>query len=53
MNIPQPLNFKVFIFNVTNPNEVIEGGTPMVKEIGPYVYKYVNDNFKCSHRLLK
>lgn len=24
-NTPQPLLFKVFIFNVTNPNEVLEG----------------------------
>ncbi|XP_055324872.1 sensory neuron membrane protein 2 [Sitodiplosis mosellana] len=39
VNIPQPLHFKVFIFNVTNPNEVIEGGVPKVKEIGPYIYR--------------
>lgn len=41
VDIPQPLLFKVFIFNVTNPNEVIEGGVPKVKEIGPYIYRYV------------
>lgn len=39
VNIPQPLLFKVFIFNVTNPNEVIEGAVPNVKEIGPYIYR--------------
>lgn len=41
VDIPQPIMFKVFVFNVTNPNEVIEGAVPKVKEIGPYVYKYV------------
>ncbi|XP_031619587.1 sensory neuron membrane protein 2 [Contarinia nasturtii] len=39
VNIPQPLSFKVFIFNVTNPSEVIDGGVPNVKEVGPYVYR--------------
>lgn len=39
VNTPQPLDFKVFIFNVTNPNEIMKGATPTVKEIGPYIYK--------------
>lgn len=42
VNIPQPLAFKVYIFNVTNPSEVINGGVPNVNEVGPYVYKYKN-----------
>ncbi|XP_037813023.1 sensory neuron membrane protein 2 [Lucilia sericata] len=36
---PQPLTFKVYIFNVTNPHKVQQGALPIVKEIGPYVYK--------------
>lgn len=36
--VPQPLDFKVYIFNVTNPHEIQQGGTPKVEEIGPFVY---------------
>lgn len=39
VNLPQPLHFKVYIFNVTNPKEVMKGATPTVKEVGPYVYR--------------
>lgn len=39
VNLPQPLHFNVYIFNVSNPMEVQQGGLPIVKEIGPYVYK--------------
>lgn len=37
--LPQPLLFKVYIFNITNPQKVQEGELPIVKEVGPYVYK--------------
>ncbi|XP_017843953.1 sensory neuron membrane protein 2 isoform X2 [Drosophila busckii] len=39
VNLPQPLNFKVYIFNVTNPDKIQHGAIPIVEEIGPYVYK--------------
>lgn len=39
VQLPQPLTFKVYIFNVTNPYSVQQGAIPIVKEIGPYVYK--------------
>ncbi|KAM7358354.1 sensory neuron membrane protein 2 isoform 3-T8 [Cochliomyia hominivorax] len=39
IQLPQPLTFKVYIFNVTNPYRVQQGAIPIVKEIGPYVYK--------------
>nr|WJJ63368.1 sensory neuron membrane protein 2a [Pachyrhinus yasumatsui] len=39
MKIPFPLDFKVYLFNVQNPEEIILGAKPVVKEIGPYVYK--------------
>ena len=37
--LPIPLTFKIYVFNVTNTEEVNEGSKPEVKEIGPYVYK--------------
>ncbi|XP_052846716.1 sensory neuron membrane protein 2 isoform X1 [Drosophila gunungcola] len=39
VKLPQPLNFKVYIFNVTNPDRIQQGAIPIVEEIGPYVYK--------------
>uniref|UniRef100_A0A1Q3FQQ9 Sensory neuron membrane protein 2 n=1 Tax=Culex tarsalis TaxID=7177 RepID=A0A1Q3FQQ9_CULTA len=36
--LPQPLDFKVYIFNVTNPYEVQMGKRPRVVEVGPYIY---------------
>jgi len=37
--IPDPLNFKIYIFNVTNPMDVQGGGVPALSEIGPYFYE--------------
>ncbi|XP_047524221.1 sensory neuron membrane protein 2 [Pieris napi] len=37
--IPFPLDFKVRLFNITNPDEVRAGGVPAVTELGPYIYK--------------
>ncbi|XP_076331595.1 platelet glycoprotein 4-like isoform X2 [Tachypleus tridentatus] len=39
-NIPVPIYVKFFIFNITNPLDVMnEGAKPVVKEIGPYTFK--------------
>ncbi|XP_032512160.2 sensory neuron membrane protein 2-like [Danaus plexippus] len=37
--LPMPLSFKVYIFTVTNTENVNNGEKPVLKEIGPYVYK--------------
>nr|QMS80369.1 sensory neuron membrane protein [Histia rhodope] len=37
--LPMPLNFKIYVFNVTNVEEVNAGANPKLVEIGPYVYK--------------
>ncbi|XP_069696282.1 sensory neuron membrane protein 1-like [Periplaneta americana] len=36
---PYPMDFKIFLFNVTNPMEVQKGATPVLQEVGPYCYK--------------
>ncbi|XP_072748122.1 sensory neuron membrane protein 1 isoform X2 [Anoplolepis gracilipes] len=37
-NFPLPLDFKVYLFNVTNPDEIAQGQKPIVKEVGPFFY---------------
>ncbi|XP_049865273.1 sensory neuron membrane protein 2-like [Pectinophora gossypiella] len=37
--LPMPLDFKIYVFNVTNPDEINNGEKPKLAEIGPYVYK--------------
>ncbi|XP_026745475.1 sensory neuron membrane protein 2-like [Trichoplusia ni] len=37
--LPMPLDFKVYLFNVSNVDEVNRGKKPILNEIGPYVYK--------------
>lgn len=39
---PLAIQFKVYLFNVTNPEEVQNGANPVVQEVGPYVYEYVD-----------
>nr|XP_022900227.1 sensory neuron membrane protein 2-like [Onthophagus taurus] len=36
---PVPFSFKVYIFNVENPDDILRGSKPILKELGPYVYK--------------
>jgi hypothetical protein len=35
---PFPLTFKVYMFNITNPLEVVEGKKPHIEQVGPYVF---------------
>lgn len=37
--IPFYLNFRIYVFNVTNPDEVTKGGKPIIREIGPYFFE--------------
>lgn len=38
--IPFPFKFKIYFFNVSNPDEVQLGAKPSFKEVGPYIYEY-------------
>nr|CAI5832880.1 unnamed protein product [Callosobruchus analis] len=39
MKMPFPFTFKVHIFNIKNPDEIMEGAKPVVEEVGPFVYR--------------
>lgn len=35
---PIPIPFMIYLFNVTNPDEVDVGGKPNLEEVGPYTF---------------
>ena len=35
-----PIYMKYYVFNLTNPDEIMEGATPNVTQLGPYSYRY-------------
>ncbi|XP_066507373.1 scavenger receptor class B member 1 isoform X2 [Hoplias malabaricus] len=37
-DIPVPFFMSIYFFNITNPDEILAGGKPEVKQRGPYVY---------------
>lgn len=39
LKVPFPLDFKIYMFNVTNYREVTNGAKPIVNEVGPYVFE--------------
>nr|ALR72545.1 sensory neuron membrane protein SNMP3 [Colaphellus bowringi] len=39
MKTPFPFTFKVYLFDVQNPQEILQGAKPVLRETGPFVYK--------------
>lgn len=37
--LPWPLDFKIYLFNVTNAEEIEEGKKPKLQEVGPFFYE--------------
>jgi scavenger receptor class B protein 1 len=37
--VPIPIQSKVYLFDLVNPEEFKNGDKPIVREMGPYVYK--------------
>lgn len=61
-NSTVPLNVKMYVFNVTNPEEVIKGAKPKLNEVGPFsfterrkknVIGISNDNTTLDYRLIR
>lgn len=39
--VPFPLNLSVRIWTISNGDAILTGGVPEMRELGPYIYKYV------------
>lgn len=37
--VPFAIDFKIYMFNILNREEVANGGKPKLQEIGPYVFE--------------
>ncbi|KAK9509767.1 hypothetical protein O3M35_007005 [Rhynocoris fuscipes] len=49
MNVPFPLEFKVYFFNVTNADDVHIGERPKLQEVGPYIFDLYKSKVNVSY----
>ncbi|XP_031624944.1 sensory neuron membrane protein 1-like [Contarinia nasturtii] len=45
VKVPFFLDFRIYVFNLTNPDEVTKGGKPKVQEVGPYFFEEWKEKF--------
>ncbi|XP_058792668.1 sensory neuron membrane protein 1-like [Phymastichus coffea] len=41
--LPFPFELRVYIFNVTNPDDIAKGGKPILNEVGPFIYDILHE----------
>lgn len=46
---PAPLTLTAYVYHVVNPVELIEGATPIIEEMGPYVYHQYTTNYDLAY----
>lgn len=46
--IPVPFYMSIYFFDVVNPQEILDGGVPEVRERGPYVYRQFRHKMNIS-----
>nr|AIU56857.1 sensory neuron membrane protein 1 [Microplitis mediator] len=39
VKVPFPLDFRIYLFNITNANEIKAGAKPIVQQVGPFFYE--------------
>lgn len=37
--VPFPIDFKVYFFEITNPDQFIAGEKAILNQVGPYIYE--------------
>jgi len=47
-NKDNPLRLAVYVYNITNAEAVVDGATPVIVELGPYVYKQYQINYNTT-----